>query len=354
MLQIAPLLKPTFIISLTLLVMNAFAQNPLDIFKSNIDSSYIQSFPNALTVKGFIKSKYLNLNVEDHDKGYRLNYKPNANNSIGFGLSYKWIGFGIDFKIINPNDAQTYGETDYLDFRTNFYLRKGVFDLFFQKYKGFYLENTAAMVDTWGDENEYLLRPDIEVVSTGVNYTHLFNPEKFSYIASFSQTEVQKKSAGSIILGASVNFHRVSADSSFIPKDLIYEEAFAGTKVNSIKGLTTSARFGYAHTLVVKQRLFLSLSVDAGLSYVFSIYREENKDKQTPAFNVSPNVAFRFATGYNYNKWFAGITASGFYQKNGSTGLENVIRIEYGFINFVVARRIMLNKEIWLPKLNFN
>lgn len=342
------LVKIILMLLFILNVINGLAQNPLNVFKAEIDSAYIKTYPDALTFKSFIRSKYLNLGIEDKNGGYSLDYMPNGNNSLGFGFNYKWIGFGLAFKVINPDEADRYGETDYLDLQTNFYLRKGVFDLFYQKYKGFFLNNTSAMIKDWGNRETFYLRPDIEVVSSGINYTHIFNPEKFSYISSFSQTEVQKKSAGSIILSAIVNFHRLSADSSFVPQNLVYEDAFTDNMVNSVKGLSTNARFGYAHTLVAKQRFFLSLSLDAGLSYGFSIYKE-TEGKQKYNFSVNPNASFRFAAGYNYNNWFAGITTSSYYQLNNSTGIENVIRINYGYINFVVAYRFMLKKEIWLP-----
>ncbi len=329
-------------------VRQALPQNPLNVFLSEIDSGYIQTFPNALTLKSYLKGKYLFLGVEDYNKDYELEYIPNGNNSAGFGLSYKWVGFGIDFKIADPNSTETYGETEYVDFQANFYLRKGVFDLFYQKYKGFYLENTSAMILGWNDENKYLIRPDIEVVSSGANYTHVIHPEKFSYISSFSQTEVQKKSAGSFILGAAINFHRVSADSSFVPENLLYEDAFLGNDVTSLKGITTNARFGYAHTFVARQRFFFSLSLDVGVSHVYSIYRETGQN-QKHGFHINPNASTKFALGYNYNKWFAGLNASGFYHSNRPAGNENVIRIDFGFVNILVARRIILKKDIGLP-----
>lgn len=324
------------------------AQNPLDMFKAKTDSLYIHKFPNALTIKPYIKSKILSFGIEDHIGGYELNYEPNGHNSLGLGINYKWIGFAFGFSVIDEEETEVYGETSYFDFQTNFYLRKGVFDIFYQKYQGFYLKNTAAMVEDWPDENSYLIRPDIEVVSSGINYTHVFNPERFSYIAAFSQTEVQQKSAGSVILSATINYHRASADSSFVPAHLIYEDAFKDTRVTFARGWSTNARFGYAHTLVALQRFFLTLSLDAGFSYVYSTF-DEKGSRRNHNFNVSPNVSFKFALGYNYNKWYAGLTASSFYQLNKTSNEESYIRIIYGAVNFVVARRFILKKDIPLP-----
>lgn len=328
--------------------MNSTAQNPLDMFDAETDTGYIRKFPKALTVKTYVKTKILSLGVEDHVGDYELNYEPNGHNSLGFSLNYKWIGFGFGFNVIDEAEIEKYGETSYFDFQTNFYLRKGTFDIFYQKYKGFYLENTAAMVADWPDEETYIIRPDIKVVSSGVNYTHVFNPEKFSYIASYSQTEMQQKSAGSVILGATINFHRATADSSFVPSRLEYDDAFLNNNISYVKGWTTNARFGYAHTLVALKRIFLSLSLDAGMSYVYSVF-DETGNQRGRNFSVNPNVSFKLAAGYNHSRWFAGLTSSSFYHLNKTAGEDSYIRIIYGYVNFVVAHRFMLRKDISIP-----
>lgn len=326
------------------------AQNPMDLFKSEIDTNYIRTFPNALTIKSFINGKLLFLDIEDQKNDYELNYMPNGNNSLGFGFNYKWVGLSLGFKMVDENNQSIYGETGYFDFLTSFILRKGFIDIYFQKYSGFYLDNSAAMIRDWPAVDTYLIRPDISLISSGIDYTHVINPEKFSYIAAFSQTEVQRKSAGSIILGGSVNYHYVSGDSSFIPDNLIYEEAFNANPVKGVRGITTNARFGYAHTLVALERFFVSLSLDAGIGYVYST-STETSGKLNHSFQVNPIASFRMAAGYNHNKWFLGLTAASFYHQNKTTGIENVMRISYGFVNFVLVRRFMLKKELWLPNL---
>lgn len=329
----------------------ATAQNPLDIFNSEIDTNYIQTFPEALTLKAFTKTKLFTLNIEDHKNDYELIYKPNGHTTMGFGLNYKWLGFSLDFKIIDQNNTAKYGKTSYFDFQSRFYLRRGIIELAIQDYQGFYLENTAAMVADWPNSDAYILRPDMRVFSSGINYTHVFNPEKFSYISSFSQTEVQKKSAGSIIVGGAINYHLSRGDSSAVPLTLIYEDAFEGDLYTQLKGFTTNARFGYAHTFVALERFFLSLSMDAGLSYSLSRYRYQEAAKQKGNFNVNSNVSFKFAAGYNHNHWFAGITATRYYHLNSTSGQQNSIRLEYGYVNFVIVRRFMLKTTIWLPKI---
>jgi hypothetical protein len=327
------------------------AQNPLRALGSQVDSSYITTFPEAITLKVFLNNKFVYLDIEDASGDYSLNYEPNGNQTIGVGINYKWIGFSIDYKILNHESNQRYGHTNYLDLQTTMILRKGVFDLYLQKYQGFYLENSAAMIQGWDDPETYQLRPDIRLFSTGINYTHVFNPQRFSYIASFSQTEVQRRSAGSIILGTTVSYQRAQGDSAFVPDNLIYADAFGPRKYDDLKGFTTSARFGYAHTLVALHHFFISASLDLGLSYNFTrIYTADGSDSRG---NLSANASstIKLATGYNGEKWFAGLTVASFNQVNRPSGDENQLLIQHGYARFTMAYRIMLKKPLPLPAL---
>ncbi len=341
------------LVSMHLCGLRAVAQNPLRVFEASVDTFYIQTFPRALTIKAFLNNKFLFLGIESASGDYSLDYEPNGNQTIGVGLSYKWLGFSIDYKIVNRESNQHYGETSYLDLQTNLLLRKGVFDLYLQKYEGFYLDNSAAMIEGWDDPETYQLRPDIRVFSTGANYTHVFNPQRFSYIASFSQTEVQRRSAGSIILGTSVSYQRVQADSAFVPENLIYTDAFGTGKYDDLKGFTTSARFGYAHTLVALHRFFISASLDLGMSYNYTrIFTTDGSDSHG-SLKANLSNTFKLAAGYNNAKWFAGVTLASFNQINRPSGDKNQIQIQHGYVRLTVAHRYMLKKPLPLPALPY-
>jgi hypothetical protein len=57
------LLKICTALIISLFPVFAMAQNPLDIFDSEIDTNYIQTFPDALTLKVFTKTKLFTLNI---------------------------------------------------------------------------------------------------------------------------------------------------------------------------------------------------------------------------------------------------------------------------------------------------
>jgi hypothetical protein len=332
--------------------LSAQVKNPLRIFQSSVDTAFINTLPQALTIKAFLNNKFLFLDIENSTGDYSLDYVPNGNQTVGVGFSYKWLGFSVDYKIVNRESNQQYGETSYLDLQTNLLMRKGVFDLYLQKYQGFYLENSTAMIEGWDDPERYQLRPDMRVFSTGVNYTHVFNPQRFSYIASFSQTEVQRRSAGSIILSASVSYSRLQADSAFVPDNLIYADAFGTGRYDDLKGFMTSARFGYAHTLVALHRFFISASLDLGMSYNYSrIYTDDGSDSQG-SLNANVSNSFRLATGYNDEKWFAGLTLSIFSQTSRPSGEKNQILVQHGFARLTVAHRFTFKKRLPLPAMH--
>lgn len=328
---------------------NLTAQNPLDLFKSEIDTSYIKTYPKALTLKAFSNSKFIRFNISG-ENNTEIKYQPNGSSTLGFGFNYKWIGLGIDFKIVDQESRIRYGESSYYDIQLQFNLRHGTFDLFLQNYEGFYIRNSAAVIRNW-PEDTYMKRPDVRVFSSGANYTHILNPQRFSYRAAFLQTEAQRKSAGSIIMSGGINYHEINADSSLIPDNLIYAQDGAGGDFNRINAITTTARFGYAHTFVAIHRFFLTISADAGLSYGYIRVNPAGQQEADHQLSLQSNVSSRFALGYNHGRWYAGMNTLYYIQVYRARSIENTVGIEYGKINFTVAYRLMLEKEIDLPEL---
>lgn len=325
------------------------AQNPLDLFRSEIDTAFIKTYPKALTLKIFSNSKFIRFNISG-DNNTEIKYQPNGSSTLGIGFNYKWIGLGIDFKIVDQDSQARYGESSYYDIQFQFNLRHGTFDLFLQNYEGFYIRNSASILRNW-PQDTYMKRPDVKVFSSGANYTHILNPHRFSYRAAFLQTETQRQSAGSVIMSGGINYHEINADSSLIPDDLIYAPDDAGDDFNRINGITTTARFGYAHTFVALQRFFLTLSADAGLSYGYIRVNPVGQEEINHHLSLQSNVSSRFAAGYNHGRWYAGMNTLYYIQVYRARSTDNTVGIEYGKINFTVAYRLMLEKEIDLPEL---
>ena len=131
-----------------------------------------------------------------------IEYSPNDRLNIGFGFNYKWlgIGFAFNFGFVN-NDNDKYGVTKRLDWQTNIYSKKFVVDFYLQYYQGYYVQNPQEVFPEWGEGDDMYIRPDIKSASLGIGAMYIFNHKKFSYKSAFLQTAIQKKSAGSFMMG---------------------------------------------------------------------------------------------------------------------------------------------------------
>ena len=133
--------------------------------------------------------------------------------------------------------------------------------------------------------------------SADPNYT------KFSIKAPFVQNEGQRKSAGSLIIGASFNIFVMNADSSIVPND-VSEYFEPGLHLIDLNILSASASFGYMYSFVYKKRFFLTLSLIPGLNINAGDYYTDNRNFNSPSINLKLNSLN--AIGYNSSRFFTG------------------------------------------------
>jgi len=248
---------------------------------SQIDYNYIEPFDQKVAIKGFLAKKFLFLFHEYDDKNSR-SYMPNNPFEIGLGLSINntaiSFGYGYGFNFLRDKER---GKTSSFDFQFHHYGRKYTFDIFFQKYKGFYMEDDNSDI-------EFELCPDLKVQKYGVDAQYIFNNKKFSYKAAFSQSERQLRSAGSFLLGGGAYYTYIESDTSFI-----YNEK------NYLKNFQFGVSGGYTYTWVIKRDYFINLSITGGVHFGNETIDRIGKDK----LEIYPSVFPRMSMGYNKEKW---------------------------------------------------
>lgn len=132
-------------------------------------------------------------------------FMPNSPLKIDFGITLNntILDFGYGVSVWKEKEK---GKTKSFDFQTHKYIRKFVFDLFIQKYQGFY-----------NDESKNIeIYPDLRIQNYGLSALYILNNKRYSYKAAFNQSEKQLKSAGSILLGAGIYQTKIESDSSFL------------------------------------------------------------------------------------------------------------------------------------------
>lgn len=264
---------------------------------NKFDTRYYESYTDLLTSRFYFSQKYTSLHLKGRDKDHDLQYRPNTTLNMGVGATYGWftlnLAYGFDF--LNRADKSK-GKTRYLDLQSHIYTRKMSIDLFGQLYKGFYGYPQSVVSAQNGN---WYLRPDLKVRHFGGAGYYIVNWKRFSMRAATLQNEWQKKSAGSLLIGAELYFGQNKADSAFVPASLVDEYKQAG--VNKMRYYDIGPGIGYAYTLVVKTHFYATAGITA--SFPLSFHSQVRNGVKENKLSISPDLLWRASVGYNSDRF---------------------------------------------------
>lgn len=310
------------------------------------DTSYIQNNQNDLILRVYASQKYSAQTIIDRGEKVSLGYRPSNGYVVGFGFNYKFLGInlGTVFPFAQP-DINRYGKTKYLDFQSHLYLRIFTVDFYTGYYKGAYLANSATVLNAFPKGNEFYTRGDIKTYSGGFGIYANLNPTKFSVRAPFLQNEWQKKSAGQPMLGFELYWVASTADSSFVPTQLINKRFFDGIEFNKWRFYSLNFTGGYAYTLVIRKQFFIMAGVNGSLG--IGEYQLRPVDVTTMN-RIYPNFSLnqKLGVGYHFDRLFVGMSLANFQYFTPSPVKETYIRWSTGNLRFNIAYRLSLNRDI--------
>lgn len=318
---------------------SASAKSLNDFWKARKDSNFIHSYFNDLIVRFYTGEKTHSLELDDLINPYRLQYLPNGYTNLGVGVNFRSFGLSLAAKIpfLQYNDSK-YGETKRFGIQSYIYTDKFSIDLISSSSKGYYLNNSFQQLKSFTKVREYQ-RPDISSTNIGLSVNYIFNNRKFSYKAAFSDTERQKRNAGSLIAGGSIYSYQTIADSAFVPRGIDEKFFRKSREVNKSLVLAFNVNGGYAYSLVFLQNGIITLSYSVGTGI------QDNKSDKTsqPEVNnwrLSFSNTARFGIGYRFKRYFA---RASFIRSTQFTNFKyNDLRIANGtdFIQLSLGKRI--------------
>lgn len=260
------------------------------------DTNYIQPYTKMITGRAYLSQKYTIFGIDGAGGFREIQYRPNTKLSVGVGATYRalTLNVGYGFSFLNPGKEK--GKTKYLDLQTHLYGAKWRFDLFGQFYKGYFIFPRGYGSS---DINTFYKRPDLNVKEMGVSAYQIYNSKRFSYRAAFLQSEWQKKSAGSFLLGGSITYGKIRGDSAIVPAALAAD--YPQKDIEQVRYIEVGPGAGYAYTLVWKEHWFITASatLSLDLGFVEETIKEINKFTR----QISPNFMFRSGIGYNSSNW---------------------------------------------------
>lgn len=283
-----------------------------------IDTSYIEPQHYNYTVM------LQNTNTFDvyritNKAGQEIVLSPEFNYKIGPYFGYRWLflGYTLDVKHLHLK-RQNHQRQDY---DLSFYTSMVGIDLHYRRTGDDYKIRSMNLGDDIDTQN--IKGTDfggLTSIVKGFNLYYVFNHKKFSFPAAYSQTNTQRRSAGTAIAGISYSRHTLNIDwaaldnliSNKLPeanKTILRDSTIAGGKV---RYTDFSFSGGYAYNWVFARNCLLSAVLSAALAY--------NRTKGTASGdrfslrnfsfkNMNIDGVARFAFVWNNTRWFFGASA---------------------------------------------
>lgn len=282
----------------------------------SIRHKFIRTYPDHFFVWPVIKKRSLDVEARSLlEGGRRVRFVPNNSVSMGVGFYVFEVAFELAFSVpIDEQSKRIYGETTSSDFQLNTLGKYWGFDIYRQKYDGFYMGDSFTPVPK-GDP--FPQRADVETRNFGLSGIYTFNRDRFSLRSSFNFSEQQLYSRGSWFVTGTLNTFRMEGDSAILGID--NREQFSSlADFQRLRYTTLGVAPGYSQNFIYKN-FFLNLTFGLGPAHNWTYLKTENGNEK---YNVSINSisVFRLGIGYNSDRFFAGI---GFVSQSRNLKIED-------------------------------
>ena len=173
--------------------------------KGGIDTAYVMRPQTNWTVRARLNVSGAEIGTEGVDRSalplgpsesgrhFKSEMEANRKTTLSFGVSY--LGISLNASL---NPSKQAGKFRDYELNLNCYGRRLGFDVIYQDAKNF-----TGHYDQEGMERLELPDGMLKVSMLNLNACYAFNSRRFSYPAAFSQSYIQRRSAGSFLLAAS-------------------------------------------------------------------------------------------------------------------------------------------------------
>lgn len=258
--------------------------------KKNIDTAYITRPDARWTIKlrTNISGAMLKTIAENGTERRETEVRSEYRGTVSVAVAYRGMGLGL---ALNP--AKLAGKNKDYEFNLNSYGNKFGFDIV-------YLEsNTYHGTQTIGAAEYDVAKGTVSQKALNLNAYYAFNGRRFSFPAAFSQSYIQRRSAGSWMIGASFDGSRTTIDG----------DESVGRKPMKIKLNELAIGAGYAYNLVAGRRWLFHLSALP----TYTVYSHDNMTVDGERSDMkhvfmSSIITGRGAALYSWRNKFAGAT----------------------------------------------
>lgn len=279
--------------------------------KVKYDTLFISRPPYRWTIKlrGSLSGATLQTltNNDNTEEDTRLHSACRGTMSVG--ATYRGLGLSVS---INPGKLAGINK-DY-ELNLNSYGNKFGFDIVFLS------SNTLKGYQEINGKRTDIDKGTVSQDALNVNFYYAFNGRRFSYPAAFTQSYIQKRSAGSFMIGASFDGTKTrvndNADKGTIPSKLTLVEFAIGA--------------GYGYNLVLGKQWLFHLSALPTFTVFAHSKMEETGDVQRMKYKFpSVIITGRSAAVYTWRNKFWGLNAVFNFSSHGDEQYLKIRRVKW-------------------------
>jgi len=172
--------------------------------EGGIDTAYIMRPATKWTLTARMNESGATIQTEGIENGLHFKSEMEADRKATLSVGVSYLGFTLSLAL---NPAQMTGKYRDYELNLNCYGRRFGFDVIYQDAKNF-----TGWHDQEGMERIELPADILSVKTLNVNAFYVFNNHRFSYPAAFSQSYIQRRSAGSFLLAVSGQGQQATLD----------------------------------------------------------------------------------------------------------------------------------------------
>ena len=296
-------MKPLIYISILLLPLLVYTQNQ-ETKRDSLSSvdPFIEDFSNQLNIKLDVTNEQVTyLFPYENDKA---EIRTNLNVSYGIVFSYRFLSVRLAVRpSLSESELENKGETDRFRLRVKLLFDKWTHRLEYNYLRGFYIDNTSDFENIIENPRFKIQFPQLTTnVVSGSSY-YKFNDD-YSVKAIESNTEIQLKSAGTLLAGIDYTLYFVHGTDNVKLEDQVITRDF----YSDYSGFSPIFNAGYHYTFVLHKYWYTNVYANPGLGIDF--YNKKSFNTNEEMSNNSSSMFFTFKTGisagYNGKKIYFG------------------------------------------------
>lgn len=303
-----------------------------------VDTTYVKKFKNLFSVKIFLQNNGFQYAITPQNNSLFNDtelqnacvlFTTNIPPSFGIAVNIRRVGFSYVFNSIHDyiDISNNRIKSDYRKLQFSTYGSGAGFEMGYISYSKFYInyKKNNSLVEANS--------ADMKVRQFFLSSVFIKNRKRFSYSAAFNQSQFQKKSAGSFILGMGFKYNKIMSD-DLIPDDV--NPYFFAPNITSNKNNLFVLQPGYAFN-IVKNGFYFSNALLVGAGLQTQEYRTSTGKWSDTGFPFV--IKGKSGLGYNGKTFYCGLYANADYLQS-SIDILKTEQFQYTYGIYVGLRTI--------------